>query len=154
MIADEPTTALDVSIQSQILDILHSLAKEDKKSILLITHDFGVVAEMADQVVIMYAGQVVEKSDVFSLFDEPKHPYTQGLLRSTPKLSEDVEVLEAIEGIVPNLHNLPKGCYFYPRCKKALPVCANERPDMQTVADGHEVKCWLYYMESSGERNE
>lgn len=154
LIADEPTTALDVSIQAQILELMKSLSREFKTAIMLITHDLGVVAEMADQVVIMYAGQVVEKSDVFSLFSQPLHPYTQGLLGSMPKLNEDVEELDAIEGVVPNPNNLPQGCRFYPRCKKALPMCKSESPQLCSIALGHEVRCWQYQTRSGGEHDE
>lgn len=144
LIADEPTTALDVTIQAQILELMRGLSREYGTAIMLITHDLGVVAEMADQVIVMYAGQVVEKSDVFSLFKDPKHPYTYGLLSSTPKINEDKEELEAIEGVVPNPYDVPKGCRFYPRCSKVHERCVLEQPKLIEISDKRAVRCWLY----------
>lgn len=149
LIADEPTTALDVTIQAQILNLMRNLSKEHGTAILLITHDLGVVAEMADKVVVMYAGQVVEYTDVFTLFREPKHPYTKGLLNSTPKFFETNEELESIDGTVPTINNMPKGCKFHPRCPFATEKCIHEEPQIRTTFDGHQIRCWLY--EEGGE---
>ena len=123
LIADEPTTALDVTIQAQILELMKALREKNKMAIMLITHDLGVVAEMADEVVVMYAGKVVERADVDTIFAEPHHPYTQGLLASIPRLGEKRERLEVIQGVVPNPLNLPKGCLFKRRCPYAMPIC-------------------------------
>jgi oligopeptide/dipeptide ABC transporter ATP-binding protein len=144
IIADEPTTALDVTIQAQILDLLRGLSREYGTSIMLITHDLGVVAEMADYVTVMYAGQVVEKSDVFSFFEDPKHPYSRGLLNSTPQIDEVKAELKTIEGVVPNPFNIPQGCRFYPRCNKAQERCRLEQPVLRILADEKAVRCWLY----------
>ncbi|EGL81759.1 oligopeptide/dipeptide ABC transporter, ATPase subunit [Caldalkalibacillus thermarum TA2.A1] len=144
LIADEPTTALDVTIQAQILRLMRELTEEFHTSIMLITHDLGVVAEMADRVIVMYAGQVVEKTDVFTLFKSPKHPYTQGLLNSTPKIHELKDELESIEGTVPPPSNMPKGCRFHPRCPHATAQCVKHEPALKEVDLGHEVRCWLY----------
>lgn len=143
LIADEPTTALDVTIQAQILDLMRELKEKTETSILLITHDLGVVAEMADKVVVMYAGQIVEEADVNTLFDNPKHPYTLGLLGSIPKLDEDQERLDSIPGMVPPAHAYPKGCRFAPRCKFATEACTKEIPELRTVEPGHKVRCIL-----------
>ena len=123
LIADEPTTALDVTIQAQILELMKSLREQNKMAIMLITHDLGVVAEMADEVVVMYAGKVVERADVDTVFEAPHHPYTQGLLASIPRLGEKRERLEVIRGVVPNPLNLPAGCLFKRRCPYAMPIC-------------------------------
>ncbi|MGM9967566.1 MULTISPECIES: ABC transporter ATP-binding protein [unclassified Rummeliibacillus] len=144
LIADEPTTALDVTIQAQILNLMRNLSKKHGTSILLITHDLGVVAEMADKVIVMYAGQVVEYTDVFTLFREPKHPYTKGLLNSTPKFFETDEKLESIEGTVPTINDMPKGCKFHPRCPYAMEKCVVEEPQIMTRFPGHQIRCWLY----------
>lgn len=147
LIADEPTTALDVTIQAQILELMKSLKKESNTSIMIITHDLGVIAEMADKVIVMYAGQVVEEADVFTLFDEPKHPYTKGLIDSIPHLEYDSdEKLYSIPGSVPTLQQMPKGCRFHTRCPYAMEKCIAERPPHVEV-DGkseHKVRCWLY----------
>ncbi|MEK4666252.1 ABC transporter ATP-binding protein [Niallia sp. FSL R7-0271] len=147
LIADEPTTALDVTIQAQILELMKSLKKESNTSIMMITHDLGVIAEMADKVIVMYAGQVVEEADVFTLFDEPKHPYTKGLIDSIPHLEYDSdEKLYSIPGSVPTLQQMPKGCRFHTRCPYAMEKCIAERPPHVEV-DGkseHKVRCWLY----------
>jgi oligopeptide/dipeptide ABC transporter ATP-binding protein len=148
LIADEPTTALDVTIQAQILDLMRDLRREMGTSVILITHDLGVVAEMAERVAVMYAGEIVEQTDVYSLFDEPLHPYTQGLIGSIPVLGEIKERLDVIPGSVPNLVNLPPGCRFAPRCqarfKYACAICAEVKPELVEVKPGHLVRCWLY----------
>jgi len=148
LIADEPTTALDVTIQAQILDLMRDMRKEMGTSVILITHDLGVVAEMAERVAVMYAGEVVEQTDVNSLFDEPLHPYTQGLIGSIPILGEIKDKLDVIPGSVPNLVNLPPGCRFAPRCqarfKHALTICTEVKPDLEEIKTGHFVRCWLY----------
>src|SRR5688500_3817156 len=148
LIADEPTTALDVTIQAQILDLMREMRKEMGTSIILITHDLGVVAEMAERVAVMYAGEIVEQTDVNSLFDEPLHPYTQGLIGSIPVLGEIKDKLDVIPGTVPNLVNLPPGCRFAPRCqsriKYALTICTEVKPELEEVKPGHFVRCWLY----------
>ncbi|MBK9924052.1 MAG: ABC transporter ATP-binding protein [Anaerolineales bacterium] len=148
LIADEPTTALDVTIQAQILDLMRDMRKEMNTSVILITHDLGVVAEMAERVAVMYAGEIVEQTDVNSLFDEPMHPYTQGLIGSIPILGEIKERLDVIPGSVPNLVNLPPGCRFAPRCqarlKHALTICTEQKPELTEVKTAHKVRCWLY----------
>lgn len=143
LIADEPTTALDVTIQAQILKLMRNLKSEFDTSILLITHDLGVVAEVADRVIVMYAGQVVEERDVFSLFDDPKHPYTQGLISSTPKIDSQEKELISIKGNVPSPSNRPSGCYFHPRCPMAMDICKSSMPELKENEDG-QVRCWLY----------
>ncbi|MEP0806991.1 MAG: ABC transporter ATP-binding protein [Chloroflexota bacterium] len=148
LIADEPTTALDVTIQAQILDLIRDMRKEMNTAVILITHDLGVVAEMAERVAVMYAGEIVEQTDVYRLFDEPLHPYTQGLIGSIPVLGEVKERLEVIPGSVPNLINLPPGCRFAPRCqarlKYNLAICTEQKPELEEVKAGHKVRCWLY----------
>ncbi|MCX7694271.1 MAG: ABC transporter ATP-binding protein [Caloramator sp.] len=144
LIADEPTTALDVTIQAQILDLMRDLKNKTNTSIMLITHDLGVVAEMADHVVVMYAGKVVEEANVYEIFKNPMHPYTLGLLESKPILNQDKERLNSIPGQVPNPLNMPEGCYFHPRCSKAMDICKKEQPGLCTVKDGHRVACHLY----------
>jgi oligopeptide/dipeptide ABC transporter ATP-binding protein len=148
LIADEPTTALDVTIQAQILDLMRDLRREMGTSVILITHDLGVVAEMAERVAVMYAGEIVEQTDVNTLFDQPFHPYTQGLIGSIPILGEIKERLDVIPGSVPNLVNLPPGCRFAPRCqarfKYACTICAEVKPELEEVIPGHLVRCWLY----------
>jgi peptide/nickel transport system ATP-binding protein/oligopeptide transport system ATP-binding protein len=143
LIADEPTTALDVTIQAQILDLMNELKKETGTSILFITHDLGVVAEVCDEVVVMYCGRIVEKADVKALFANPAHPYTRGLLGSIPKLGESVDELEAIPGNVPNPKYMPKGCKFAPRCSQAFDRCREEEPGYFETEPGHLCKCWL-----------
>jgi peptide/nickel transport system ATP-binding protein len=143
LIADEPTTALDVTIQAQILDLMRALREKIDTAIILITHDMGVVAEMADNVIVMYAGQVVEYADVKSLFAEPKHPYTQGLLNSMPVLGDVRDELEVIPGTVPSLLNPPTGCRFASRCPKRFDKC-DEPPPLLETEDGRKVRCWLY----------
>ena len=148
LIADEPTTALDVTIQAQILDLMRDLRREMGTSVILITHDLGVVAEMAERVAVMYAGEIVEQTDVNTLFDQPLHPYTQGLIGSIPILGEIKERLDVIPGSVPNLVNLPPGCRFAPRCqarfKYNCTICAEVKPELEEVKPGHFVRCWLY----------
>lgn len=144
LIADEPTTALDVTIQNQILALMKKLKKETNMSIMLITHDLGVVAEMADRVVVMYSGQVVEQGDIFTIFENPKHPYTEGLLRSMPSVEKRSGKLYAIDGVVPNPLNLPKGCRFAPRCEYATALCHEEMPEIQSINDDEVVRCWKY----------
>lgn len=148
LIADEPTTALDVTIQAQILDLMRDMRREMGTSVILITHDLGVVAEMAERVAVMYAGEVVEQTEVNALFDEPLHPYTQGLIGSIPILGEIKDKLDVIPGSVPNLVDLPPGCRFAPRCqarfKHALTICTEVKPDLEEIKTGHFVRCWLY----------
>ncbi|MEW6660998.1 MAG: ABC transporter ATP-binding protein [Bacillota bacterium] len=143
LIADEPTTALDVTIQAQILQLMKKLKKDLNTSIMLITHDLGVVAEMAERVIVMYAGQVVEESDVRNIFRTPTHPYTEGLMRSIPFLAQDHEKLHVIPGTVPNPLIMPKGCRFNPRCRYREDICCQEAPPLRQVAEGHWVRCWL-----------
>ncbi|HBZ56908.1 MAG TPA: peptide ABC transporter ATP-binding protein [Syntrophobacteraceae bacterium] len=144
IIADEPTTAVDVTIQAQVLDLMRQLQKESGVSVLLITHDLGVVAEMAQHVLVMYAGRVVERATVLDLFDRPLHPYTQGLMHSIPALAwaDGRKRLAAIPGMVPSLYDLPAGCKFSDRCSQVFGRCGSE-PDLLEV-DGHQVRCWLY----------
>jgi len=148
LIADEPTTALDVTIQAQILDLMRDMRNQLGSTMILITHDLGVIAEMADRVAVMYAGEIVEQSPVATLFDLPLHPYTKGLIGSIPVLGEIRERLDVIPGSVPNLINLPAGCRFAPRCmarvEYGLSICSKKRPELLDVAEGHEVRCWLY----------
>ena len=144
LIADEPTTALDVTIQSQILRLMRDLMTEIKTSILFITHDLGVIAEIADRVAVMYAGRIVEEADVNSLFKDPLHPYTQGLLASLPKLSELDKEIQQLPGAVPDAINPPKGCSFHPRCKFVMDRCRTEQPQLKEVRAGHKVACYLY----------
>ncbi|AIQ19485.1 MULTISPECIES: ABC transporter ATP-binding protein [Paenibacillus] len=143
LIADEPTTALDVTIQAQILDLMRDLQKNEGMSILMITHDLGVVAEMCDRVVIMYAGQIVEETDVATLYNNPLHPYTQGLLASLPQLAGDNDRLSSIPGQVPNPANLPPGCRFAPRCPMVVQRCWEERPELLEIQPGHTCRCLL-----------
>lgn len=144
LIADEPTTALDVTIQAQILKLMTDLQKEMGTSILLITHNLGVVAETCHRVGVMYAGTMAEIADVYEIFKEPLHPYTQGLMNSIPKLSEEVRRLEIIEGNVPNLIHPPPGCRFHPRCPYAVKLCREKKPELTEVRPGHFVACHLY----------
>ncbi|MEC0171438.1 ABC transporter ATP-binding protein [Paenibacillus graminis] len=149
LIADEPTTALDVTIQAQILDLMRELQQTEGMSILMITHDLGVVAEMCDRVVIMYAGQIVEEADVATLFNKPLHPYTQGLLASLPQLAGENDRLTSIPGQVPNPANLPSGCRFAPRCPLAFDRCWAERPELLETRPGHSCRCLLQQEEVS-----
>lgn len=143
LIADEPTTALDVTIQAQILDLLKNLQEQLGTAVIMITHDMGVVSETCDRVAVMYCGKIVEHTDVDSLFENPKHPYTQGLLRSIPAVDRDVEELEAIPGTVPSPDNLPPGCSFAPRCPFATDLCLTEEPSL-IEDNGDKVRCWMY----------
>ncbi|MCQ3937607.1 MAG: methionine ABC transporter ATP-binding protein [Chloroflexi bacterium] len=148
LIADEPTTALDVTIQAQILDLMRDMRKQLGSALILITHDLGVIAEMANRVAVMYAGEIVEESPVTSLFDTPLHPYTKGLIGSIPVLGDVRERLDVIPGSVPNLINLPPGCRFAPRCRARvehnLSICTERHPDLTEISEGHKVRCWLY----------
>lgn len=148
LIADEPTTALDVTIQAQILDLIRALRSELNTAVILITHDLGVIAEMADNVAVMYAGRIVEQTDVRTLFAKPLHPYTLGLIASIPILGKVKDRLDVIPGLVPNLIDLPVGCKFAARCKKreefGLNICLEQEPDLIGVHPGHLVRCWLY----------
>ncbi|RNB82145.1 ABC transporter ATP-binding protein [Brevibacillus nitrificans] len=141
LIADEPTTALDVTIQAQILELMKSLNKVYQTGVILITHDLGVVAEMADRVVVMYAGEVVEDASVFDLFANPQHPYTTGLMKSLPKMDEQLEELDSITGSVPNPLEMPKGCAFHPRCPKATVECTQIKPQLEEYRANHLVRC-------------
>jgi oligopeptide/dipeptide ABC transporter ATP-binding protein len=144
LIADEPTTALDVTIQAQILNLLSTLKQESEMSILLITHNLGIVAQFADRVTVMYSGKIVEEATVDSLFESPMHPYTRGLLNSLPK-EENESKLESISGNVPHPAYLPKGCAFHPRCKDAMPRCQQQPPLTNLNKEStHKVACWLY----------
>jgi peptide/nickel transport system ATP-binding protein len=145
LIADEPTTALDVTIQAQILDLMKKLKEEKGTAIMLITHDLGVVAEMCDRVVVMYAGKVVEEADVYEIFENPQHPYTKGLLNSIPKLRQKTDRLESIPGNVPIPANMPIGCKFAPRCSQAMDICWEQDPDLMQIAEGHQCRCFLLY---------
>jgi oligopeptide/dipeptide ABC transporter ATP-binding protein len=150
LIADEPTTALDVTIQAQILDLMRKLQKETGTAIVLITHDLGVVAEMCDRVAVMYAGEIVEQTDVRTLFAQPKHPYTQGLIASIPVVGRLTDELAVIPGNVPNLIDLPTGCRFAPRCTARVEhnnvLAESHHPELHPVGPEHEVRCWLYHM--------
>ncbi len=143
LIADEPTTALDVTIQAQILDLLRTLREQSGTTIILITHDLGVIAEMADSVLVMYAGQVVEYAPVQELFAAPKHPYTEGLLRSIPVLGELRDELDVIPGSVPSLLDLAPGCRFADRCPHRMDRCLREEPPLATIAPERGARCWL-----------
>lgn len=144
LIADEPTTALDVTIQAQILDLLRQVKEEFKTSILLITHDLGVVAEMADYVVVMYGGKVIEEAPVLEIFQNPKHPYTKGLLKSKPVMGKRIDKLYSIPGQVPNLVGLGEFCYFSGRCEHCMEICGREAPNLNVNDENHKVACWLY----------
>ena len=147
MIADEPTTALDVTIEAQILQLMKKLCREQGTSIILITHNMGVVAEICDYVYVMYAGKVMEQAETFELFEHTEHPYTAGLLKSIPRLDEKVDRLYTIEGVVPNLLHLPAGCNFCTRCKEASERCFMEKPCLYQTRDGHGVRCFKYESE-------
>lgn len=149
IIADEPTTALDVTIQAQILDIMKELQKNGETSIMLITHDMGVVAEMADKIIVMYSGVIVEYGSVTDIFRRPLHPYTKGLLLSIPRIDKDLDILYTIEGTVPTLENMPKGCRFSNRCKESSKKCYDEKPELYSI-NGHDVYCFLYTKNNEG----
>lgn len=148
LIADEPTTALDVTIQAQILDLMRDLRTRMDTAVILITHDLGVISEMADRVAVMYAGRIVEQADILTLFKKPVHPYTQGLMASIPVLGTVKETLDVIPGSVPNLVNLPPGCQFAPRCRSRmeyqLSICTQVEPGLLPYEPEHLSRCWLY----------
>jgi oligopeptide/dipeptide ABC transporter ATP-binding protein len=149
LIADEPTTALDVTVQAQILDLMNGLKAEFGSAVMLITHSLGVVAETAQRVVVMYAAKVVEEAPVRALFGNPMHPYTRGLLTSIPRMDGDVERLPVIPGIVPSPFNFPSGCRFHDRCDRCMDNCARQAPPLFDIGDGHKVRCWLYEKEGA-----
>jgi peptide/nickel transport system ATP-binding protein len=151
IIADEPTTALDVTIQAQILELMRDLKNRFDTGIILITHDLGVVAEMADNVSVMYAGKIVEESPVNELFEDPKHPYTQGLLASIPVLGEVRDKLAVIPGSVPSLRNLPPGCRFAGRCPYVMDICRVEEPGLLKISENRTARCWLYADQAQGQ---
>ena len=144
LIADEPTTALDATVQAQVMELLRRLKREEGLTLLLITHNMGLVAEMCDRVAVMYAGHIVEEAPVVELFRHPMHPYTRALLRAVPDPTRKIEKLESIPGTVPNLVDPPPGCRFHPRCPHAMPVCSQRRPPYTRVGEDHYVACWLY----------
>ncbi|MDN5359336.1 MAG: peptide/nickel transport system ATP-binding protein [Thermotogaceae bacterium] len=144
LIADEPTTALDVTIQAQVLNLMRDLQNEFNTSIIFITHDLGVVAELSDRIHVMYAGKIVEKADVVELFDHPKHPYTKGLLASRLKREMKGQILPFIKGTVPRAFEFPEGCRFHPRCPHAMEICKQKDPDPVAFENGHVCSCWLY----------
>ena len=147
LIADEPTTALDVTIQAQILSLMNRLKEDADASVLLITHDLGVIAEMAQSVAVMYTGKIVEYADVVELFRNPKHPYTLGLMDSIPRLDVPVaedKMLKTIPGVVPSLLDLPAGCPFRERCPEDIDICAQKDPPLLELGSGHLVRCWLH----------
>ena len=147
LIADEPTTALDVTIQIQILLLMKKMQKETDTAIMFITHDLGVIAEIADQVAVMYAGKVVEEASCLEIFNNPLHPYTIGLHNSTPKIGETEARLHTIHGAVPNLANKIQGCAFKSRCKDARKICGEKAPEIEKISEGHKVRCWKYCKE-------
>ncbi len=143
IIADEPTTALDVTIQAQLLTLMKQLTIETGAALIIITHNLGIIARYADRVNVMYAGRIVEKASAAALYKNPKHPYTQGLMASVPKLDQDVKTrLLPIEGQPPDLTNLPEGCAFAPRCRFRIPKCSEEAPCLRIISDDHEIACW------------
>jgi oligopeptide/dipeptide ABC transporter ATP-binding protein len=152
LIADEPTTALDVTIQAQILELMRRLQEEYKMSIMMITHNLGVVSRMCDEVVVMYLGKIVEHADVRTLFHNPAHPYTQGLLNSIPKLGGRRSRLEPIKGVVPDPRAIPEGCSFRERCPVAMDICAQEPPVID-LDNKHSVRCWRFASQSMAERD-
>ena len=144
LIADEPTTALDVTVQAQVLELIRQLKREMRMALLLITHDLGIVADTCDKVCVMYAGRIVEEGGVYETYGQPKHPYTQGLLKSTLSIDEFKENLVTIEGTVPDLTNLPRGCSFSPRCPHVSAHCRETRPQLIELSEGAKVACWRY----------
>ncbi len=144
LIADEPTTALDVTIQAQILELMLELKHRINTAIMFITHDLSVIAEMADRVVVMYAGKIVEQGDVVTIFHDPQHPYTRGLIGSRPSIEAEQERLAFIPGNVPSPLELPPGCPFHPRCRHAMQICAREMPPEREFQPGHKARCWLH----------
>lgn len=147
LIADEPTTALDVTVQAQILDLMKELKTKINSSIMLITHNLGVVAETCERVIVMYAGKIVEEGNVYEIFEHPMHPYTEGLLKSIPSLGEKQKRLESIQGVVPNPLNMPKGCKFAPRCSRAMDICKTSEPEITVLGEERTVRCFLYNKE-------
>lgn len=144
LIADEPTTALDVTIQAQILDLMKQLRGENDTTILMITHDLGVVSEICDRVIVMYAGTVIEEGKTKEVFNDPKHPYTEGLIQSMPKIGEEQSKLYSIPGQVPDPAHMPKGCKFAPRCPHVMDICKEKEPSLVTEADSRQNRCWLF----------
>ena len=153
LIADEPTTALDVTIEAQILALIKELQAELGMSLMIITHNLGVIGEMADQVVVMYMGKIVEEAPLAELFNNPQHPYTQALFKSIPRIGRR-DRLVPISGSVPNPYRIPKGCSFAPRCIHAMDICRKEEPPVFTLAEGHQAKCWLHRASGHGEQGE
>ena len=152
LIADEPTTALDVTVQAQILELLKDLQNQLNMSIIIITHDLGVVAEIAERVIVLYAGRIVEESDVQTLFINPLHPYTTGLLKSIPRIEDSEGRLSTIQGAVPHSVHLPPGCAFHPRCPEVMPICRNRKPELREYKRGHKVRCWLSFTGTKSEK--
>ncbi len=148
LIADEPTTALDVTIQAQILDLIRDLNEEMGTSVIFITHDLGVVNELCDTVIVMYTGRIVEKASVKDIFEDPKHPYSIGLLEAIPRISKDRDPLKTIDGMVPNPTEKIEGCSFWPRCPHATEKCKQAEPPMVQISEDRHVRCWLYASES------
>ena len=154
LIADEPTTALDVTIQAQILDLIRQLNETMDTSVLFITHDLGVVSELCDTVIVMYAGQIVEKAPVDELFADPKHPYSEGLLHAIPRITKERKPLLTIEGAVPNPTERIEGCTFWPRCPHASEICKRAEAPQKQLTGERSVKCWLYAEEADRETAE
>ncbi len=144
LFADEPTTALDVTIQAQILELMRDLKQRINTSIVFISHDLGVIAEMVDRVIVMYCGSIVEDTDIRSLVRDPRHPYTIGLINSKPRIEVETEKLEPIAGAVPNPLHLPTGCTYHPRCEHAMDICREKLPELNEIKAGHQVSCWLF----------
>lgn len=144
IIADEPTTALDVTVQAQVLGLLSSLVRDNGISMLMITHDMGIVADICDRVYVMYAGQIVESGTIEEIFYQPEHPYSQALLKSVLTINERQAVINSIPGVVPDPENIPSGCRFLPRCQKRRPLCEGKNPELYSISPTHQVKCLLY----------
>jgi oligopeptide/dipeptide ABC transporter ATP-binding protein len=151
LLADEPTTALDVTIQAQILELMKNLRKEIDTAIIMITHDLGIITEMCDRVVVMYAGQVVESSPLKELIKESLHPYTEGLLRSIPTITKEKQRLHTIEGTVPSPFNMPIGCSFQPRCNYSTSLCSEKTPELVHITEDRAVRCWRHVNEGKQE---
>ena len=143
LIADEPTTALDVTIQAQIMSLFKDIRKKSNMSIVMITHDLGLVAQLVERVIVMYAGKIVEEGSIKTIFKNPHHPYTVGLLKAIPKVKKNKERLEEIPGVVPNLIDPIKGCVFYPRCKSRMEICLEKEPPLKEIGSAHKSRCWL-----------
>ena len=143
LIADEPTTSLDVTVQAQFLNLLKDIQQKSNLSMIMVTHDFGIVAKVCDKVAVMYAGKIVESAGTRELFNNPKHPYTIALINCLPKIAEDVDRLYSIEGQPPNIYNLPPGCGFEPRCPEAMEICRQKYPEQFETGKDHYVRCWL-----------